>query len=515
MNNMKKLIVYSVLGLCCLTLQAEDLIYIEHSNTLEFDQARLPDAQILKGDVCFRHDSTWMYCDSAYFYDANNSLDAFGHVRFVQGDTLAGYGDVLYYDGNKQLARFRKHVRLIHRSTTLSTDSLNYDRKKDVAYYRWGGKIIDSLNTLTSRRGQYTPNNRMAVFSKTVLLTNPNFTLKADTLQYNTESNIAYLVSPTTIVYDEQTTILSSNGQYNTKTERANLYDRSRIIHEDHKMMTGDTLFYDKPKGYGRGWSNVLMSDTTNHINLYGNYCEMWEKENRSMATDSALIVDWSDSLNYTYMHADTLFAEEIDSVKYMRAYYHVRVYREDAQAVCDSLFYDGKDSVMHLFVDPVCWSDTNQVSADSIRMYIKNEKLDHIFGIGAAMMIQQSDDTLFNQMAGKQMTAFIREDEIKEVEVKGNALTIYYPKEEGGDYVGMNTTQSSTINIYFVEQKIDHVRFTTETNGTIYPLDQIPEGADRLDGFFWADNERPRKPGDVFLRPERTQRPRKTIMKL
>ena len=512
---MRRYIIYSILLVSCLALQAEDLIYIERSNTLEFDQARLPDAQILKGDVCFRHDSTWMYCDSAYFYDERNSLDAFGHVRFIQGDSLAGYGDVLYYDGNTQIARFRKHVKLVHRSTILTTDSLNYDRKKDIAYYLWGGQIVDSLNTLTSKRGQYTPNNRMAVFRKQVLLTNPNFTLESDTLKYNTETNIAYLVSPTKIVYEEETTILSSNGTYNTQNEQSHLFDRSQIIHQDHKMMTGDTIFYDKRTGFGMGWSNVLMSDTANHVNLYGNYCEAWEKENRSMATDSALIVDWSDSLYYTYMHADTLFVEEIDSIKYMRAYHNVRVYREDAQAVCDSLFYDGKDSVMHLFTDPVCWNDSNQMSADSIRIYVVNEKVDHIFGIGAAVMVQQSNDSLFNQMSGKQMTAFVRDDEIKEVEVKGNALTIYYPKEDKGDYIGMNTTESSTINIYLVNRQIDYVRFTSETNGTIYPLDQIPEGADHLDGFFWAEQERPLKPGDVFLRPERTPRPRKTVMKL
>ena len=117
--------------------------------------------------------------------------------------------------------------------------------------------------------------------------------------------------------------------------------------------------------------------------------------------------------------------------------------------------------------------------------------------------------------MAGKQMKAFVREKELREVEVKGNALTIYYPVEENGSVVGMNTTQSSTINVYLVDQHIDYVRFTSETNGTIYPLDQIPEGADRLDWFFWAEQERPLKPGDVFLRPERTPRPRKAVMKL
>ena len=70
----------------------KSLVYLEHSATLSFDKKRMPDAQILKGNVRFRHDSALMYCDSAYFFQKDNSLHAFGHVRLVQGDSLEGYG---------------------------------------------------------------------------------------------------------------------------------------------------------------------------------------------------------------------------------------------------------------------------------------------------------------------------------------------------------------------------------------------------------------------------------------
>ena len=64
------------------------LVFLENSETLTFDEKRLPDAQILRGNVRFRHDSVLMYCDSAYFFEKDNSLHAFGHVHMVQGDTL-------------------------------------------------------------------------------------------------------------------------------------------------------------------------------------------------------------------------------------------------------------------------------------------------------------------------------------------------------------------------------------------------------------------------------------------
>ncbi len=504
---------YIVICIGCLvlgsTIHAADLIYLEHSNTLEFDEARLPDAQILRGEVCFRHDSMWMYCDSAYFYDKKNSLDAFGHVKIIQGDTLSGYGDKLFYDGNTKLARFRNHVRLIHRTTILTTDSLNYDRANNVAYYLWKGKIVDSLNVLTSVRGYYYPSTKRTLFRNKVHLENENIILDSDTLNYNTGSNIADIVGPTTILYEEETTILSSNGIYNTNNDQARLYDRSVILHNDHKMMTGDSLFYDQRNGLGIGWKNVIASDTTNSITLYGNYCEMYEEPEHGFATDSALLIDWSDSLDYTYMHADTLFTETVDSVKDVRAHYNVRIYKNDMQAVCDSMWYNGKDSIAHLYTDPVAWNENNQVAADTIHIIIKDGEVDYLHGIGAGIMIQQVTDSFFNQMSGKQVFAYVRDGEVKEVEVKGNALTVYYPREENGKFTGMNTTESSTIRMFLLNQEVDHILFTTETNGTIYPLDQVPEGADFLNAFFWATEERPLVPGDVFLNPERTPRRR------
>ena len=124
--------------------------------------------------------------------------------------------------------------------------------------------------------------------------------------------------------------------------------------------------------------------------------------------------------------------------------------------------------------------------------------------------MIQQQTDTFFNQMAGKEIFAYIQDGEVHEVVVKGNALTIYYPKEDNGSFMGMNTTESSTIRMFLINRQVDHVLFTTETNGTIYPMDQIPEESDRLDNYFWATEERPLVPGDVFLNPVRTERPKK-----
>ena len=514
------------------------LVYLEHSQTLSFDEQRLPDAQILRGDVRFRHDSVIMYCDSAYFFEKENSLHAFGHVHMVQGDTLEGFGDVLFYNGNTKLARLRRHVRLIHQKTTLTTDSLNYDRKKNIAYYFSGGMIEDSLNTLTSRWGQYTPDNHQAIFRDEVKLVNPKFVLTADTLGYNTETYQSDIVGPTTILYDEETTILSTNGWYNTQTELSMLLDRSRIIHVDGITLTGDTIYYDKANGYGRSLGNIESTDSTNHMTLYGNVSEVWEDGGRGYVTDSAMLLDWSDSTAFTYMHADTLWTEEIsypiftlkmrdsllvDSVmvaqnpdtiwrdttyQQLRAFWHVRVFRNDIQAVCDSARYHGRDSLLTLFGMPICWNEDNQMSADQIDIYFKNETVDYMHGVGNALAVKREGFSEFNQLAGKEMLAYVKDGDVYLVDVKGNAETIFYPREDEGSYVGVNRTQSSFVKMYMQNRQIDHVVFTTATTGVMIPIDQALPEETKLSGFFWAEAERPLRPADIFLYPPRTERP-------
>lgn len=502
------------------------MVRLEHSETLSFDEKKHKDAQILRGDVRFRHDSALMFCDSAYFYDKTNSFHAFGHVRLEQGDTLFGFADKLYYNGNSKFVMFRDNVKLIHRATVLTTDSLNYDRNSELAYYFTGGTIADTLNTLTSLRGQYHTPTSQAVFRDSVLLTHPKFLMKSDTLKYNSKSKIADIVGPTKIEYAGETEIFSDKGWYNTATERSMLLNHSVIVQEGKHSLTGDTIFYDKINGFGQVFGMMDMTDSVRRMTLLGNYGEMYEVGRHGFVTDSALMIEWSDSLAYSYLHADTLYTEEVpylykdslievDSVyRQVRAFNNVRIYREDVQAKCDSLVYNGKDSLITLYVEPICWSDENQLSADSVLIYLQNGTVEHIHGIGHAFAAKQEiDTTLFGQMTGKEIFAYIVNGEISRVELTGNAETIYYPTEEAHDtvpesYVGMNKTMSSHVNFYFENKKIHHVLFTAETTGTLYPMDQIPAGEEKLSGFFWAEGERPLLPGDVFNHPEPTPRP-------
>ena len=231
-------------------------VFLEHANTLSFDKERNAEAQVLNGDVCFRHDSSYMYCDSAYFFEQTNSLEAFSNVRMEQGDTLFVYGNYLFYDGNTQIAYLRENVRMENGQVTLFTDSLNYERIPDIGYYFDGGLIVDSLNQLSSFYGQYSPSTKLAIFNDSVRLENEQFTLYSDTLHYNTDSKIATILGPSIIVSDHDFRAhlnilnqLMKNQEYSAAEEYLEKIteqqtDRLFLVNTHHPIL--DALFNTK-----------------------------------------------------------------------------------------------------------------------------------------------------------------------------------------------------------------------------------------------------------------------------
>ena len=252
------------------------------------------------------------------------------------------------------------------------------------------------------------------------------------------------------------------------------LLDRSRVTHNDGKTMTGDTIYYDKHIGFGQVIGRMEMRDTAQKATLYGEYGEMWEEGNHGYATDKALMIDWSDREHIAYIHADTLFTEELhyadsalqdSTYRRVRAYYGVRVFRDDMQMTCDSMAYIGSDSTMHLYKKPICWSENQQISSDSITVYIVNGAVDKAVGNGNALCVMEDTLGHYNQMSGKEVTAYLADGEVHIVDMSGNALTIYYPKEDDGSFVGLNTTESSYIRSFIFKREIQR------TNDGRYPL--------------------------------------------
>ena len=472
-----------------------------HAEEAQADKVLHPDIQILIRSVKLRHDSMYMYCDSALIYEKTNSVEAFGNVRMEQGDTLFIYGDYLYYDGMSQLAMLRENVRMINRNTTLTTDSLNYDRLYNLGYYFEGGTLTDEENVLTSEWGEYSPATKISVFNHDVKLVNPKFILTSDTLKYSTATKIATILGPSDIVSDNNH-IYSERGFYNTTTEQAELLDRSVLTNEGKKL-TGDSIFYDRVLGYGEAFENVQMNDTINKNMLTGNYCFYNEITGSALATQRAVAIDYSqgDSL---FMHGDTLrlitYNINTDSMyREMRVYHKVRAYRTDVQAVCDSLVYNSKDSCMTMYTDPILWHGAQQVLGEEIKAYMNDSTIDWVHIINQAFTIEQKDSVHYNQVSGKEMKGFFVAGDMRQVDVNGNVLVIFYPVEErDSSLIGLNA-EGSFLRMLLKDRRMEKGAFIGKANGTMYPMDQIPAEKYKLPTFAWFDYIRPRNKEDIF----------------
>ncbi len=472
-------------------------VYLEHADVVSFDQDVNPDYRVLIGDVRFRHDSSYMYCDSAYFYDTSNSLEAFSNVRMEQGDTLFIYGNWLYYDGNTQLARLRENVRMENDQMTLFTDSLNYDRAKNIGYYFEGGLLVDEENELSSYYGQYSPDTKTAIFNDSVRLDNPQFILYSDTLHYNTESKIATILGPSIIVSDSGT-VYSSRGWYNTETNTSLLLDRSQVV-TGNRILIGDSIVYDKESGFSEVFGNMILQDTAQMIILEGEYGYYNERTEYAFVTDSALFMEYSQG-DTLYLHADTLLMTTLDSAyREVTAYYGVRFYRVDLQGVCDSMQFNTRDSVLYMYTEPILWNEEYQLYGDTIVIFLQDSTIDYAHVRQFAFAVQLVDTSYYNQLKGNDLKAYFKGKAVRQIDVSGNAESIFYPIEDDGAMIGLNDTQSAYLSIWVAENKLEKLKLWPESQGKLTPIPDISPDQKTLKDFHWFDYLRPKDKDDIY----------------
>ena len=481
----------------------ERYVYLLHADETRYNQQTNPDAQILVGDVVFRHDSMYMYCDSALFYEQTNSLDAYGNVRMNQGDTLLLYGDRLHYSGDEMLAKVRDNVVMIDKEMTLTTDSLNYDRTINLGYYFNWGIVEDTLNVLTSEWGEYDTQTNDAIFNYDVTLTNPNFVLTSDTLQYNTKTQIATIVGPSNIKSDNNH-IYSILGRYYTAAEHAELLNRS-VLTSGNKRLVGDSLYYDRKGNYGEVFDNVVMDDFEGKMRLTGDYVYYDELADSAYAANRAVAIDYSQG-DSMFVHGDTLrlltrFPDTDSVYRILQAYHKVRIFREDVQAVCDSMEFNALDSCMSMFYDPVVWNGPQQILGEVIRVYLNDTTVEWAHVENQALIVEKVGPEHYNQISGREVKAYFVNGNIDKSDVIGNVMVVYYYSEAGDSIAfGMNTTECSYLTAFMKERQVDKLFIREQSNGVFYPITQVPTGKDKLSNFAWLNKLRPLSKYDIMV---------------
>jgi lipopolysaccharide export system protein LptA len=501
----KRFLHTGLLMLCLLPLQQlwgqkVTMLEILNADLTAYDVKIGKDARKLIGNVRLKHEDVVMTCDSAYFYPATSSVDAFSSVRVQQADTLELTGDVAYYDGTTRIARVRNNVKLVNNDITLLTDSLNYNRTAGIASYTGGGILTQEDSRLTSGRGRFILDAEIFYFMDSVVITNPDYTIHTDSMKYNTRNEISYFSGPT-IITGEERYIYCENGWYDMQQDISYVSDNA-YMEEAGRILKGDTLYYEAEQGFGRANSNVEMIDTAQNMTLKGNFGLYFSDQERVMITDSALMIQ-IDGPDTMYVHADTLRSMQNpdfeEASRVLKAYHKVKIFRTDLQVMCDSLVYVEADSAFDFFVDPVLWTEENQLTASHIRIIMHNQKLERMQLNGVAFVASKKDSICFDQMRGKEMTGFFTDNKLTKINVSGNGQTIYYATDQDV-IVGANKTVCSKLIIYLKDNQISKVVYTSQPDGTYYPLAMFPSEETRLSDFKWLEEWRPLKWEDIFI---------------
>ena len=215
-------------------------------------------------------------------------------------------------------------------------------------------------------------------------------------------------------------------------------------------------------------------------------------------------LADSLDSLHRLSLILDTTDSTRVvDSMyRFVKGFRNVKVYRSDFQAVCDSLTAQSLDSTAHLYIKPVLWTQSNQITAEVMDIFTARSQLEHVEFVGEPMMVSQFDTVYYDQITGKDMQAYFADNEIYRVDVNSNVQTIFFQKDGVPQQVVMMAFIESGDATFFIEQRqIEKIVYRTNPVWPIYPIDGIPEDVSMyLKGFSWEGDRRPTRE-DVFDR--------------
>ena len=531
------------------TVQAdtERVIQILRGNSQrELNVDSVTKLETISGNVILREGKTLFNADSVVLNTRLNTIEAFGNVHINDADTLNIYSQYLKYVGNDRIAFLKKNVRLTDRKGSLTTNEMEYDLRSGIGKYKNGGKVINGKTMLTSDEGTYFSDLKEVYFRHHVKVTGPK-NITADSLIYNTQTEKVNFTGPT-YIKSKEINIYTTQGSYDLRSGNAFFVGRTTATDSTRRFYQADKIAMENNIIQLEG--NAIVKDSANGIIVLGNQIFINKKDNSFQATRKPVLII-KQKKDSTYISADTLFSGFLTKMKtpplpktisadstidisdtsmrsnslpsnkiyntpqrssssitktkpstlrFFQAFHHVRIFNDSLQSVCDSLFYSDQDSIFRLFGEPVIWSGQSQVTGDTIYIFTGNNKPERLYAFNSGMIINKIKGNRYNQIAGKTINGFLKDGLINYVRVKGvPAESIYYVQDKDSAFVGMNRATGDVIDLYFLNEGLNKVKFVNDVKGKLIPIRLIPENQKYLRNFKWEQKRRPLNKLELF----------------
>jgi lipopolysaccharide export system protein LptA len=506
----------------------------------------------LRKNVVLQDKTATIFTDLLY-YDLNTRIAEYPKGVLIVSDSTQLVSKRGNYNANTNIAFFADSVRTTNPNFKLIADSLQFNTKTEVVRFLSPTLIYDKDRVIYCERGYYDERNKKGVFAQNAYYLNrsENKSEKAtgDSIIYDGKSKQYYIVGNATfrddeqevsadsIYYDEateqyyfrgnpvfksrdstQTQQIQAGNSYFDKAKGSMVFTDGVVVTDKSQKLTSDSLIYNKDKKEGYAIGHAVFRDTAQNTAIQGGIIYYNDSSKTVTAYKNPVFTSLIDG-DTTWLTADTLHSvavtdsiakdstlqdstnSEASEVRHIKAYHDVRIFKNNLQALADSLFYDGRDSIFQLFGQPVLWADSVQFTGDTILMKMQDSKMKKVSLLNNALIINCKDGIFYDQIKGRYLYAYLDSSKIQAVEVLSSGEAIYYVQDGENKYIGVNRVECANMLINFGDNQIQKIRFYKEPKAAMTSMGKTDHNAMRLKGFLWREAQRPKTQFEIIER--------------
>ncbi len=483
----------------------------------------------LRGEVVLQNDKQKLYTNKLH-YNTGTKVAIYEEGATITDDTTFLYSTRGTYFVESEDVYFKDSIYIRSDEFELYADTLKFNTKSQIAYFLGPTRIdLENGSKIYCEGGFFNMTNSQALFTQNAQYVKDDQHAQGDSIFYLGDSSQITITGNASlsepgkvatahrIIYYEDLEVLQLLGDaffedslrtlasqeiiYDMEGDKVSSPTRSSMVNPP-QFLEADSIDFDNTTGLGWASGDIVWRDTSSGYTIYSDRAEYVDSISYLKAYGGRpLFINLMEDDSF-FLAADTLVSfqknQDPDTIRYFLAFHEVKIFKSDLQAICDSLSYSSADSTFHLYRDPIIWSDTSQFEADSLDIKLKEDQIDQILLKQNAFIINSSDEILFNQMKGKEITATFKDGEIHRMLIKGNATSIYYVLDDAMAYIGVNETQCSSMLLRFGNSGVREIVFYDNPKAIFHPIQDINPEQLKLEGFLWRDGERPKSVLDL-----------------
>ena len=504
------------------------------------------------GNVRMNQGDTLTLVSDVLFYDGTDQLARARHNVILTHNQMRLYCDSLDYDRLYELGYFFNGGRLVDGDNTLESEWGQYSPPTHEAVFNYNVDMRTPKSTLVSDTLHYNTETGWARIVGPSNVDNGDNHIYSENGSYDTRGERVYLLDRS-IVSNKGISIEADSLYYQSDSTLSKGFGNVVYIDRDNRNeLRGNYLLYSDSLGYAEAADSAMCVDYSQpdtfyiHADTFKLFTYYYDLDSlqavqahqdsllaakrKKQSPDSLSLALMSDSLRATLpdsLHAslpdslrasspDSLFASHtpfatdslaatpapapVDSTwREVRAYNHVRAYRRDIQAVCDSMVFISKDSCMTMYKDPILWQEGQQLLGEEIKAWVNDSTIDSTHVIRQALSVERVDSMCYNQVTGALMRSFFVKGQMDRSIVEGNVLVNYFPFDEDSLMIGMIHAEGTLLQLFMGKKSVDQIKFIGQVDGCMHPLALIQPNVRYLENFQWFDYVRPVSKEDIF----------------